>query len=272
MSAPITDNSFQPLASLAELRTIPALRVTQIAKLFECPRQWKAIMLGEGERFDSPAGRIGTAVHLVIERFLGGEFELCSQEWHEQAIYLEAQGVPAAERRMVEGYLREIGRYRPYVLALEHEFLKPLVLTAPKIKGHIDAVFVPYGGPLTIRDHKTNRQFKDADWWRQQWQPRLYSWAARVLWPTRAANVVFQIGYVNLGVVVQWEADPLDWFDLEARYREAWEGALLSMGTDRWGEHTNDNCGFCPVRLACETSKAATTALLGSFAGRLRNS
>ena len=59
---PVTDNSLKPVARFADLQS---LRVTQIASLRKCPRLWALQLFGVIPRVDTPASRIGTAVHLM---------------------------------------------------------------------------------------------------------------------------------------------------------------------------------------------------------------
>lgn len=265
MSQQATDNSYKPLASLDDLEYI---RVTQLARLLECPSQWRAIMLGEGVPGEMKYANIGTAVHLVIERFLAGEWETGpGPGWKEQEEYLAVMGVPAAERWACHEYCRTFMEpLRPYVFQMEHEFTLPLVKGAPPVRGHMDLVLAPPGAGLILWDHKTNRHFKGVDAWSGEWQPRLYSWAARCLWRPMTSPLSFVIGHVNLSNTVRWQPDPTDWFVLHDAYQKVWAEVLESRQTGAWREAPCANCAFCPVKAGCGTYRGEMARSLGALA------
>lgn len=258
-----TDNSYKPIASLDDLEYI---RVTQLARLLECPRQWKAIILGEGVPGNMKFADIGTAVHLVVERFLREDWDHGTPNWQDQILHLQGMGVPAREIESCYEYCRTfMAPLRPYVYSMEHEFTLELVKGAPPIRGHMDLVLNPPGAGLILWDHKTNRHMKEASAWSKEWQPRLYSWAARALWPALSLPLSFVIGHVNLGNVVRWQPDPFDWFNLHDAYARAWEAVQESRVTGTWEERPCANCSFCPVRGECAAYPAAMKLTLGAL-------
>ena len=256
-----TDNSFKHLISLDDLTS---LRVTQIAQFAACPRRWRANVLGEGEQSESPYARIGTAVHLVIERYLRGEFNLDS--WLEQALYLEQEGVGPKEREHTRRYCAAMEPIRRNVVALEQEMVLEVRQDGPTVKGHIDAIFIECDANgkhhLIIRDHKTNRSHRGSMWWREQIQPRLY---AAMLSLEFKMPIHFEIGYVNLGEVVRWTPTQAEMNDALQHSLDVWDDIKTYKRMNFWPEFINDECSYCPLRNSCATLKESQRDFLGKL-------
>jgi hypothetical protein len=268
----VTDNSHRFLASLDAL---DRFRVTQVASFADCPRRWKANMLGEGEQKESPYAAIGTAVHLVVEQYLRGDIDF-PESWHEVALRLEAAGVSPKERLSTRDYCLSLADRRGAVLALELEVQADLHIDAPPVVGHIDCLFLEeVEGQLAviIRDHKTNRQLKPVEWWSQQTQPRLYALMVReYLRGNRAipwsVPIYFELGYVNLGVTHRWLTSEDNDREVRDLFRQMWDEFCVYERTGEWPERVNEWCGYCPLKKTCEALPKSQTAFLGKLARR----
>ena len=248
--------------NLLDVRTLPHVRVTGMATFQKCPASWAVRTFATAPQRDSPYARIGTAVHLVVERFLKRRFEL--EQWYEQYNYLRSEGVSTVEVNNVYEYLLTLKGWRDSVIACEHEFNLRMENFGLPIQGHMDAVFLVEDG-LMILDHKTNRHFQPKDWWAQQFQPLLYSWAARKLWPNYAKQVHYQIGYVNLGTTVTWTTGLQDDAQLEATMASIWREMEECSNTQFFPQRVNEDCGYCPIREQCSTYRNELSTLLESF-------
>ena len=235
----MTDNRLKTISSLDDIQKI---RVTQVEGFHGCPARFKAAFLGEGNNNKSKAAEIGTALHLVIERYLCDQFELYTPEWEEYLVWLHKKGVPTKERQALLTYLQSLESMRQHVIAVEWEFPLSLVSGAPDIVGHIDATFCNEQGGITIRDHKSNRQFEGVSEWKKKFQPILYAIGVSEHYPGHA--ITFEIGYIILGEVVSWNisVEELAIYKqhLTRRYAEMWEEILVYRRTGEWPERPND--------------------------------
>jgi hypothetical protein len=267
MSEAVTDNSHRFLASLDAL---DRFRVTQVASFADCPRRWKANMLGEGEQKESPYAAIGTAVHLVVEQYLRGDIDF-PESWHEVALRLEAAGVSPKERLSTRDYCLSLADRRGAILALEVEV--ELALRPYRVVGHIDCMFMEeVDGQLqvTIRDHKTNRQLKPVEWWAEQVQPRLYAHMVRRMLSRQGLclPVYFELGYINLGVTHRWRTREEDDQQVLVHFAGVIEEFEVYRRTGEWPERVNEWCGYCPLKKTCEALPKSQTAFLGKLARR----
>ncbi len=252
-----TNNSQQVISSLDDLKVI---RVTSLAQFLDCPRRWQAQITGQEPWRDSKWAQIGTAVHLMVEAYLRGEFELFEKSAEAWWARMFEAGVPDKERRALLKYLQSLSGRRCQVIALEHEFTLSVVEGAWPLRGHIDALFLDEFGVL-IWDHKTNRRPETANNWSRRVQQRAYAWAVRRLLPEQK-EINWCIGYVNLGEIVMWKTSHLEDLWFEHQFREAWEQFQQFRNADHWPEQLNDNCGYCPFQGQCATYRTSIEAML----------
>lgn len=257
-----TDNSLQTLISLDQIQNV---RVTSLAQFLQCPRRWQAQVLGKEPRRESKWSTIGTAVHLMCEAYLRGEFDLFTPEANEWLQRMEAAGVNDKERRNLLTYLQSLSDYRGRVVALEFEFELPTFPESWRLKGHIDALIATDDG-LIILDHKTNRSFEGVDAWSRKTQQIAYAWAVRQMLP-RTEKLFFEIGYVNQGTKVRWETDPKNDIAFEAQVVRAWEEFQVYRRHNEFPERLNADCGYCGLLSECHTWKDSLSRLLPPEAG-----
>jgi len=244
------------------------IRVTSWRTFEECPHEWAAIYLADNKSEDTEASRIGTAVHKIMENFQLKVFRP-PHMLEEQRAYLEqadAAGdgaenpedlaawkvVPAGEVDGVYQYMDtydELAEKGYMLMALEEEvdFWVPGVPV--KIRGHLDARWLTPTAAIMIDDHKTNRSYDGASWWREQLQQMLYAYATRQRFPGK--RIVMRIGYPNLGRHVEWETDPEDDERLVHRIQKLWADMQRHEAEGVWPKTVHDKCVWCPVRKHC---------------------
>lgn len=244
------------------IRDLEYLRVTALRTFEECPHTWASRWLGGVEGDKSEAASIGTAVHAICEDLLMS----LHQPGHEPADTTEHwRIVPEHEQGNVHEYLESLaGLPLARALAVEERFYTHMRDDAPPISGQWDFVAETHGGALLIVDHKTNRTAHSKDWWAAQLQPLMYAWAARQEWP-EYKEVVFRIGYPNLGSSVQWVTDPADDDRLRNRFNSIWTRMLEYEASRNWPQTINDNCTWCPVKSQCAEHNRVVNAFRDSF-------
>ncbi len=243
----------QSIVPVTDITSLSHVRVTGVGGYRECPKAWVTRTFELVPERKSPYAAVGTSVHAVIEAYLRKQHDGPDDpRWGEQEVTLRAAGVRDSEIENLRGYIRSLEEWRDSVIVIEHEFKLEMPGFGLPIMGHQDVVFALADGALMIVDHKTNRKYADQSWWAKQFQPRLYAWAARKLWP-QYHNVWYQIGYVNLGTVVRWQTSPSDDEATEHELRAIWEEMLAHNQLQDFPERFNDGCGWCPLHRSCAT-------------------
>lgn len=255
------------LSNILRIDQLEFLRVTSLRVFEDCPYTWAAQWLGGNKSGDTDASKIGTAAHTIIEHFIRALWCL-DDVVHDDA---KAWGIiPAPEQDKLYNYLdahvemHEKG-YRLRCTEREVEGFMPGV-DLP-IRGHIDAEYDTPSGAILIEDHKTNRDYDPHEWWRQQLQQLLYAWMVRQENPGR--RIIFRIGYPNLNRSVEWETDPADDVQLEARIQNIWAEMHMHQASGNWPKRVNDKCKWCPVRGNCSEYELATKRFLELFQQRV---
>ena len=253
----------QQLVRASDIRTLDYVRVTAVGSFEKCPRAWVDAVF---HQLDGPPNKyalIGTAVHKVIESYLKGEFELI--DFNTLHIpYLIANGVSPEECGNVHRYLLTLEPWRHAAMVVEDEFVIRVPGFVLPIMGHRDVVFNTDTGSIKITDHKTNRYYRDADWWKVQFQPLLYAYDARRRWP-HAKNVWYEIGYVNLGATVHWLTTPEDDAFVESELARIWQRMEHHSEQQDFPEKFNEGCGYCWRREVCPTFQGELSSLKTSF-------
>lgn len=234
-------------------------------------------MFGFAPERSSPYARIGTAVHSIVEQFLRGDRDLTDeQDIGNARVFLAAEGLPAKEIDLCLKYCEDLRPWRPAIHrtdhtvypptpAVEHEFLLQMPGFGTWIKGHMDAVFAsPDKEWLKIVDHKTNRTADSESWWTEQFQPLLYSWAARQLWPGYK-EYWYEIGYVNLGKRVTWQTTEDHDNKLIERMSGIWARMYEMSVTGVFPAIFNDHCGWCPIRDGCTVFRQHMEMMYDNF-------
>ncbi len=276
----ITDNSTKhQLVERPDVRLLDHVRVTSIKHFKECPRSWANAVFGTIEGIGIGArvtagpsenankySRIGTAVHLATEHYLRGFYDVDNDEhWSAWADYLKGQETPPEEIKNARTYIMSLRDEKPNVIALEVELEMNIPGFEKRILGHIDVVYKSeMTNGIKVQDHKTNRSYNDRAWWRQQMQPRLYSYGARRRWPDHTL-LQYEIGYANLDSRVTWETSPSEDDDLEVELADIWKQMVHYSETGIFPEKQNENCGWCPLAASCPTFNATMRGLKESF-------
>lgn len=250
-----------PMDQAFDVRSLDSIRVTAWSTFDKCPQRWAASRFGIVGPSDNKYTRIGTAVHAVIEAYLRWQFEL--SQFDRSVRYLTHHGVSDDEQENLREYLETLSDVRPRVFAIEHEFYLQAPGIDVPIPGHMDVVYQEEDRSLVIRDHKTNRRYKSADWWSQQDQPRMYSWGARQQWP--GYDIHYEIGYVNLNRVARWTTSRADDLAMSEVLQRRWRNMVACSDMRAFPEVFNDDCGFCPLRSGCRTYNAEMNAFLDQF-------
>lgn len=238
------------------------IRVTSLKTFELCPYTWATKYLVSGIQQEERTGpaAIGTAVHAICEDFLmqlhgGAEAKDMSKNWNI---------VPINEHSNVHTYLQSLAEIDGRVLAVEERYFFKMREDAPPISGQMDFVCETPDGYLLIVDHKTNRSYNKADWWKVQLQQLCYAWMARQEYPGMK-GYIFRIGYPNLGTHVQWMTNPEDDGPLMKRFDRIWESMLSYAEKKDWPQSVNDECGWCAIQDTCEERKMAITKFSESF-------
>ena len=207
------------------------------------------------------SAEIGTAAHTICEQYLLG---IHAGQYDAEKANAAYNVIPEAERANVHQYaesLRSLAVTKP--LFIEERFGMQIIPGMPQISGMMDFVAeVPDG--LMILDHKTNRGYELVDVWRTKMQPMLYLYMARRLWPGYN-KYMFQVGYINLNLTVQWESDPQDDARVEQILTGAWAQMQRYAANGDWPMTINDNCQWCPLKTICPEYQAAVNGMRTSL-------
>lgn len=254
------------------IKDIRYLRATSFGVLDECPKQWAAkFLIGMDvdtvttfSALDIPvkpsAGQIGTAVHLMAEEY---ETKGIKPLDHPAIAW-----VPKKEQKRAIDYIHdEIISDEHDLVALELEIEMVWREGEPPLKMHIDRLTKRKDNPgvYVIRDHKTNREYEDADAWKVKMQQMIYAMGVRYKYPD-CTTLVWQIGYVNIDVPpVEWISPPEDDAITLAKIGQLWDAvkeicAQQSHVGDLapFPETVHKNCGWCPVKGSCEQYRVHT--------------
>lgn len=236
-------------------------RVTALRMLEQCPDLWAHSYERGAPRTTSRASRIGDAVHASLERML----RATSPDLAAEAVAMVRAGVPPREAAAaVDYYVDTLAPLGP-PLAVEAEFREETWPGGPEIVGHVDCAF-DRSGTILLVDHKTDRRDpKGVAEWSRDIQPLGYSWWARRRWP--GARVWYRVGYVNMGILVEWEVPPSAETEFVARVRAADGAVQAHRAAGHWPRTAGAGCRFCPMRKGCEVGRAEGEGLLAALTG-----
>lgn len=114
---------------------------------------------------------------------------------------------------------------------------------------------------LRVTDWKTERGFRDADDAFEDWQARLYVFAALQMYP-EAQTVEFRFGMLRHGYFARAEflrGDPWQW-TVETRLRAIREQRERAVSSNVWPETPGPWCGWCPIMHRCASLAAVREA------------
>lgn len=264
---------------IGPLSGLEVLRATGWKDFEACPKTWALKFLGpDAGKDDTKAGSasdIGTAAHSIVEHSLRIVYGIESVPEEGSPAEAEVQAalwkkIPAEECEYLADYLSVVTSTEIVELlgdGIEHEFRITLEGIDVPLKGTMDLVGLTEDGAILVLDHKTNRGYDGKDYWSAELQPLIYAWAARKLWPGR--EVRYRIGYVNIGVPVDWVTDPAQDAPLEARLRANYARMRHYDAAGDWPTVVNDRCKWCPDSKTCPEHRAAIDNFRSSLLSRL---
>lgn len=232
------------------------LSVSNISLYRRCKRRWVASYLYGMWAPSGPYAAIGTAVHSIIETRLRSKFTLPETDKPSEPIEDLWKVVPEPDHARIGRSVDSLVNSYKVVHGVEHKFVKEFG-DAPPLLGYIDVIHSPNEGVVMVDDHKTNRKYATADWWKRELQTKAYAWAVRDDYPE--SDLHFRINYVLLGRVSTWVTDPKDDADTVSALLEAWHSMSETCGDSipdlkSIPATANYYCNECPIRLSCEAA------------------
>lgn len=233
---------------------ISHLSASSLSLFDECPRSWATrYLLGRREEETSPALRIGSAHHTIIEKWFKQIDTSNDEAW---------SVIPNAERTKLADYIR-IHCHSLYargcqIIEVEGEHLVHWHPDAPPILLYLDLVYlIPEEKKIVIRDHKSNRRLESVEEWLKKWQPKIYAWAARQIWGSEY-TIVFEVGYIQFGTVLEFEIPPAYDEQLLNDMLQHWKRMVAygssrasTVGVEFFPAIPNQGCRYCALKEAC---------------------
>lgn len=263
--------------TLAPLDSLPYLRVTGFKTFRACPLEWAMSFLTPEGGKESKYSRCGTAVHTMMELTLQSLVAQRSDSWHAECqrtmtaqlkdIFKEEWDATLSYQERLLDLPGEVVRLPEHIdpersHAIEWRFFLDVPGVGKPVSGQIDALLDMPDGSLMILDHKTIREYNDAEWWARQPQPQIYAYAVRRLFPGRV--VKFRIGYTNLGMDVTWTTDPSYDEVVEADMARDWRAIERYAKDGTWPARLHSKCAWCPVSGVCPEHRKARALMLHS--------
>lgn len=237
-----------------KITEITHLSNSNLTKFSSCPKNWALEYLYGQRQAPTKYMSIGSAVHLIIEKWFRND-PTCGSMDHWSVI-------PQDEWPSVQKYIAEccapIFTSGGVVLGIEHEMLIHWSPEAPPILLYIDLLWqrpeVEHR-TLRVRDHKTNRKKEGVDRWMNKLQPRIYAWALRKTYGPDV-TVIFEVGYVNGGAeVLEFEIPPESDVKLEEEMLAAWRRMAIYAGSDAHADffpaRASEACRYCSHKQNC---------------------
>lgn len=241
-----------------------------------CSARWKAEYLDRARGLAGDPANLGTAVHAVLERWVAQNFyranvqapmsytnECVQALWDEEYSKLfDDQRRYAEGLQLCLGWVHRQDWSGRTVLTTEtkKEIPLPTSIGPIPLRFVCDRVDRLDNGEIEVVDYKTLIRPVQPDDLRKRLQARLYSMAARTLYPDAPRIwVTFDlIRYDSVGVVFTRDDDVATWSYIKSL-------AERIIADDGTGETMNTDCRYCVRRFNCEslTSHLAAGGPLG---------